>query len=149
MKEPRAVPAPGRNNPRKSGVFDGPSTSISAITQSHNFRAGRCFRALLNLSPQFIRQDNAAGPQRGQDLVKITSKSVAERGQNPCLPAPGLALGTTSAQTHPRKQQLGSFLRAENWFSFLFTLILREQGSPHLGGVVWTTFLRTRKQSNA
>ena len=90
VEKPRAVPEYGRNNPRRSGVFYSPSTYISSITQSHNFSTGRSFRVLLDLSPQFISQENAAGPEKGWDLVKVTSIPVAVLGQTPCLLAPVL-----------------------------------------------------------
>lgn len=90
LKKPRAVPEYGRNNPRRSGVFYSPSTYISSITQSYSFSTGRSFRVLLDLSLQFISQENAAGPEKGRDLVKVTSTPVAVPGQTPCLLAPVL-----------------------------------------------------------
>ena len=107
LKKPRAVPEYGSNNPRRSGVFYSPSTHISNITQSHKLSTGRSFGVLLDLSPQFISQENAAGPEKGWDLVKVTSIPVAVPGQTPCLLIPAL---TNSGSLFTKRLRIGFLL---------------------------------------
>lgn len=149
VERAKAVPASRRNNPRKSGVSYGPSTYISGVTQSHNFRAQRCFGVLLKLKSSIYKTRECSWPPEGTGLGEDHKQTSGWAETEPRPHCPSLALGTTSAQTHPRKQSLGSF-SLKSWelvfFFYLLYLILREQGTQYLGAVVWVAQLLTRKQ---